>query len=116
MLLPKQSSRYRKGETSGRGYHEVVVIDLKTYLKSAVLTNNDMGGVLSVCYLKEGSVLAGAHSGNDNDGGKLTQFGPDGKKFQCVNVGKYTGVDAVLAINDKMIIYGSKDGCVICSQ
>ena len=77
-----------RGKLLVGGYHEVVVIDLKTYLKSA---------------------------GNDNDGGKLTQFGPDGKKFQCVNVGKYTGVDAVLAINDKMIIYGSKDG-VICSQ
>ena len=58
----------------------------------------------------------GAFSQNDNDGGKLTQFGPDGKKMQCYTVGKYTGVDAVLAINDKMIIYGSKDGCVVCSQ
>ena len=75
-----------------------------------------MGGVLCVCSLKDGSVLAGAHSQNNNDGGKLTQFGPDGKKMQCYTVGKYTGVDAVLAINDKMIIYGSKDGCVVCSQ
>ena len=105
-----------KGKLLVGGYHEVVVIDLKTYLKSAVLSNNDMGGVLSVCYLKDGSVLAGAHSGDDDDGGKLTQFGPDNQKFQSITVGKYTGVNAVMALNDTTIIYSSKEECVICSQ
>ena len=75
-----------------------------------------MGGVLSVCYLKDGSVLAGAHSGDDDDGGKLTQFGPDNQKFQSITVGKYTGVNAVMALNDTTIIYSSKEECVICSQ
>ena len=46
-----------RGKLLVGGYHEVVVIDLKTYLKSA---------------------------GNDNDGGKLTQFGRMGRSSSAL--------------------------------